>query len=71
MVEETVEVKIPKKLYDQVSKMIKEEGLDFKSVDDYVIFVLKELLKEEEEAQVYSPEEEKAIKERLRSLGYI
>ncbi|RLG49836.1 MAG: CopG family transcriptional regulator [Thermoproteota archaeon] len=51
-----------------------KEGVDsgeFNSVDDVSKFVLKEVLSEEEQESVYTPEEEEEIKKRLRSLGYL
>ncbi|MHA1616389.1 MAG: CopG family transcriptional regulator [Candidatus Njordarchaeales archaeon] len=66
--EEFVSVKIPKKLYDRILREIKDT--EFKTVDDFVTYVLEQVLEEEEET-VYSKEEEEAIKERLRSLGYL
>jgi len=66
-------VSIPLELYQKIEKRAKEVG--FESVEDYVIFVLEELLKEleteTEEEFEFDEEEEKRIKERLRALGYI
>ncbi len=70
MSEERVPVYIPKKLYEEVKKKVEESGGEFKSVEEFVEFVLTELLKEEEE-EVYTPEEEEEIKKRLRALGYL
>jgi hypothetical protein len=44
---------------------------EFKTIEEFVEFVLREVTKEEETKQVYSPKEEKEIKKRLRSLGYM
>ncbi len=66
--EETVEIKIPKSLYDKIKDEVSKSN-DFKSVEEYVIFVLESALEETEE--VYSPEEEEKVKERLRALGYL
>ncbi len=69
---EKVAVYISKELYELVKKKVEESGGEFKSVEDFIEFVLREVLKEEgEEEEVYSPEEEEEIRERLRSLGYI
>ncbi len=69
--EEYVEIKIPKRIFDEIKKRV-EESSEFKSVDEYVTFVLEELLKEEEEEEYeLSEEEEEKIKERLRGLGYL
>ncbi len=66
--EEYVEVKIPKKLYEKIKKEIESTG-EFKSVEEFVVFVLESALEETEE--VYSEEEEEKVKERLRALGYL
>jgi hypothetical protein len=47
----------------------------FKSVSDYVCYVLAQVLSEQErehlEGEPYTPEEEAKIKDRLRALGYL
>jgi len=68
---ERVSVRISKDLYEKVKKFIEESGGEFKSVDEFVEFVLKEVLEEESEESVYTPEEEEEIKRRLRALGYL
>ena len=69
----TVDVKIPATLYKKVKKRI--EGTDFKSVSDYVTYVLREVLTDAEDGTAkepyFSKKDEKKIKDRLRSLGYI
>ena len=64
-------VKIPEDVYRKIEGRI--EGTEFSSVDEYVTYVLKEVLAslEEEEEEVFSPEEEEKVKERLRALGYL
>ncbi len=69
--EEKVAIEIPKKLYERVKKYVEESGGEFKSVEEYVAFVLEEVLGEEEEEAVFTPEEEEEIKRRLRALGYL
>ena len=71
MEEEKVAVYIPKKLYERIEKAVRESGGEFKNVEEYVIFVLEEVLKEEEEETAFTPEEEEEIKRRLRALGYL
>ena len=58
-------------LYGRIEERVKTTG--FGSVDEYVIFVLEEVLKEEgEEAErAFSKEEEEEVKKRLRALGYL
>jgi Arc/MetJ-type ribon-helix-helix transcriptional regulator len=64
-------VEIPSNLYKKIEEKIK--GSEFKSVSDYVTFVLRELIAAEAEqgAQELSGEEEAKVKDRLRSLGYM
>ncbi|AMQ18881.1 hypothetical protein [Thermococcus peptonophilus] len=71
MAEQMVEIKIPKSLYDKIKERIEDTGFD--SVDDYVTYVLREVLAnlEEDEEEVFSEEEEEKVKERLRALGYL
>ncbi len=53
--------------YDRIEERVKATGFD--SVDEYVTFVLEEVLKDEEEKP--SRKEEREIKKRLRGLGYL
>lgn len=71
MSEGKVPVYISRKLYDEVKRRVAESEGEFKSVEEYVEFVLNEVVKEEEPEQVYTPEEEEEIKKRLRALGYL
>ncbi|NMC57906.1 MAG: CopG family transcriptional regulator [Candidatus Methanofastidiosa archaeon] len=61
-------VKIPKRLIEEIKEYIKDS--EFKSVDDYVSFVIEEVLKDDEEPE-FSEEDEKQVKERLKDLGYL
>ena len=70
MGDEKVQIEIPKELYDKAKKWV-EQTQDFSSVEELVEFLLQEVLSDEAGEQVYSPEEEEEIKERLRSLGYL
>ena len=65
-------IEIKDEIYEEIKKRV-EESEEFKSVEEYVNFVLEEILKDEEEEaeMVYSEEEEEQVKERLRSLGYL
>ena len=67
---EKVSIEIRKDLYDRVKEEVERSEGEFKSVEEYIEFVLEELLSEEEE-EVYTKEEEEEIKRRLRALGYI
>ena len=62
-------VQLPAELYSKVKERVK--ATDFGSVDEYVEFVLAEVVKEEEEEKAFSDEEEKLVKKRLRDLGYL
>jgi len=68
---EKVAIYILKKLYEKIKQEVDKSQGEFKDVEEYIEFVLKELLKEEEVDRIYSEEEEERIKERLRKLGYI
>jgi len=70
MSEDKVPIYISKKLYNEIKKRVEESQGAFKSVEEYIEFVLNEVVKEEEELS-YSPEEEEEIKRRLKSLGYL
>jgi len=63
-------VSIPTSLYKKIEEKIK--GSEFSSVSSYVTKVLREkLAQEEKSSEVFTPEEEEKIKERLKALGYI
>ena len=58
---------LPVELYSRIKERVKATG--FGSVDEYVIFVLKEVLKEE--GGTFSKEDEEEVKKRLKALGYL
>ncbi len=64
-------VNITKELVDEIQRRVNDSGGEFKTVEEYIEFVLTEILKEDEPEQAYTPEEEEEIKERLRRIGYI
>ena len=70
-------ITISSKLFDLISTRIKNPQTGFSSVDEYVDYVLKELLVENEENDVeenqseISDEETAKVKEELKKLGYI
>lgn len=66
-----VAVYVSRDLYDEVKRRVQDSGGEFKSVEDYVEFVLREIVKEEEGKETYTKEEEEEIKRRLKSLGYL
>ncbi len=69
MAEETIKISIPLSLYKKIKEKIHETG--FSSVSDYVTYVLREILSEDEEEEEFTEEDEEKVKERLRSLGYL
>ena len=71
MSDEFVSVKISKGLYGEILKRVRESDGEFKDVEEYVTFVLSEIVKDEGEEHVYTSEEEEEIKRRLKQLGYL
>lgn len=66
-----VTIKIPKELYENLQSMIK--GTGFSSVTEFIVFVMRSLaaggnIKTEDKL---TEEEVKAIRERLKKLGYL
>jgi hypothetical protein len=59
------EVTIEKKFYDIIIKRISNTTNDFNSVDEYLDFILNEVMTDDDE------EEKKVIEEELKKLGYI
>ena len=65
-------VSIPTTLYERIKCII--EGTGFKSVSDYVTYVLREVVamhEMERMSEPFSEEDVKRIKERLKALGYL
>lgn len=71
MSKEYGEVKIPKEILREIEERIKET--EFGSVEEYVTFVLEEVLREDDEGpeETLSEEDEQKVKERLKALGYL
>ena len=72
MNEEYGGIRIPKRLIEEIEERIKQT--EFESVEEYVTFVLEEVVRdveEEEPEEVFSEEDETKVKERLRALGYL
>lgn len=65
------QVNIPDELYGKIEKNLEDFG--FKTVDEYIVFVLEEVMKKDGDGEdkVFNEEEEEAIKKRLRDLGYL
>lgn len=69
MTEEVI-IRISRELYNKIKNRIELSQGEFKNVEEYVEFVLSEVVKESDRER-YTPEEEEEIKERLRRLGYL
>lgn len=70
MVDEVhVEIRLPRKLYEEALKRAKEAG--FNDFNEFIVFVLEQLITIEEKGEVFSKEDEEKVKERLRALGYL
>ncbi len=61
-------VNIPAELYDKVKNRIGSSG--FNSVDEYVAFVLEQVIQDEPEVKM-SDADEVEVKKRLKALGYL
>ncbi|RLG86510.1 MAG: CopG family transcriptional regulator [Thermoprotei archaeon] len=70
MSKEKVAVYISKELYERVKKFIETQG-GFSTIEEFVEFVLNEVISEEPTSYTMSKEDEEKVKERLRALGYI
>lgn len=69
--EDKVTLKIPRELYRKLSQMI--EGTGFSSVTEFIVFVMRNLASggDIKERDNLTTEEVKAIRERLKKLGYM
>ena len=67
---EKVTIQISKELYEKARQYIEKIG-GFNSVEEFIEFVLNEVLSEETGETTLSKEEEELVKQRLRSLGYL
>lgn len=67
---EEVAIRISRELYNKIKNRVELSQGEFKNVEEYVEFVLSEVVKESDRER-YTPEEEEEIKERLRRLGYL
>ena len=66
-----VTLKIPRELYQKLSQMIANTG--FSSVTEFIVFVMRTLASggEIRGEDRFTAEEVRAIRERLRKLGYL
>ena len=66
-------VSIPRTLHQRIEKLIKAKS-GFKSVSDYVTYVLREIVQmheTENTPQPFTSEDLEQIKARLKALGYL
>ena len=66
-------VSIPRTLYERIARLIEHKS-GFKSVSDYVTYVLREIVEMHETEHTPEPftsEDVAQIKERLKALGYL
>jgi metal-responsive CopG/Arc/MetJ family transcriptional regulator len=70
-VQDRVTIKIPRKLYENLSVIIQDSG--FSSVTDFIVYVLRDLAssREVKENPSLTRGEVEMIRERLKSLGYL
>lgn len=70
MGKDKVTLKIPRPLYERIKVII--EGSGFSSVNEFVVYVLRDLISTKEvERRELSSEEIEAIRLRLKNLGYL
>jgi len=69
--ESKVTIKIPRELYQKLGQMI--AGTGFSSVSEFIVFVMRTLASggEIKGRDTLTAEEVKAIRERLKRLGYL
>ena len=70
MDEERKSITISANLFDEIKNRIKNPVNGFSSIEEYVDYVLEEVLFEKEDNNV-SDEERQKIQEELKKLGYI
>jgi len=68
---ERKDVSLSAELYDRIEARVK--ATEFDSVEEYVNFILEEVLREEDEdeGRAFSKEDEEEVKKRLKALGYM
>ena len=63
-----VTLKIPRPLYDKIKAVI--EGSGFSSVNEFVVYILRDLISQSKDKKELSADEIEAIRQRLKNLGY-
>ncbi len=71
MKNDKVTIKIPRPLYLKIQQLIGDSGFD--SATDFIVYVLRDILSEagSEDAEEFTAEELKNLKQKLRNLGYL
>lgn len=71
MSNDKVTIKIPRRLYTKIQHLTADSG--FNSPTDFIVYVLRDVLSEtgRDDAEEFTPEELKALKQKLRNLGYL
>ncbi|MFC1904394.1 CopG family transcriptional regulator [Chloroflexota bacterium] len=68
--ENKVTIKIPRELYQRLSQMIADTG--FSSVNEFIVFVMRNVASSGDiKDDRLTAEEVRAIRERLKRLGYL
>lgn len=74
--EEKIVVRIQKSLAERIQKRLVNSG--FKTMDDYVAYVLDQVLTDietqpspEQEQKVFSDKDQEEVEQRLKDLGYL
>ena len=63
---------LPAELYGRIEERVR--ATEFRSVEEYITYVMEEIMREEEseeEEPTFSEAEEEEVKKRLRALGYL
>ena len=66
---EEVAIELPKSLVDKIAGRVPDSG--FKTVSEYVSFVLEQAIAKYEEKSSITAEDQEKIEQRLRDLGYL
>lgn len=64
-----INVPLPKIIVDKINGHIK--NTEFKSVSEYIVFILREVLEEKDDKSMLTEEEEEQVKLTLKKLGYL
>ena len=67
--QEYVNIPIPTAIANKIKEHIKD--MEFNTVSEYIVYVLREVLEGKEGAPLLSEDEERQVKATLKKLGYI